>query len=186
PIVRALWLHHPDDPATAGRGDEYLWGRDILVAPVVERGAAARRLYLPRGIWYDFWTDERSEGGREIDRAVDLATLPLFARAGAIVPLDPVRQYTSERADEPTTLRIYPGADGRFLLYDDDGESFAYRQGDWMGIECRWEEARRTATLALAAGSRMRPPARDFLIEVAGAASAREVTFDGAPIAVRL
>ena len=168
PIVRALWLHHADDPLAAARGDEYLWGRDILVAPVVEKGATSRRVYLPRGAWHDFWTERRLDGGREVDRAVDLATMPLYVRAGAIVPLGPVRQYTGERVDEPTTLRIYPGADGAFLLYDDDGRSFAYERGDWMGIDCRWDDARRTLTLALADGSRMRPPARAFRVEVAG------------------
>ncbi len=74
PIMRALWLHHADDPAAVARGDEYLWGRDILVAPVVEKGATTRRVYLPRGKWFDFWTEEVVDGGREIDRAVDLAT----------------------------------------------------------------------------------------------------------------
>ncbi len=186
PIVRALWLHHRDDPSARGRGDEYLWGRDILVAPVVERGATSRRLYLPRGTWFDFWTNELASGGREMDRAVDLGTMPLYVRAGAIVPFDPVRQYTTEPADGPTTLRIYPGADGAFLLYDDDGESFAYQRGDWMGIECRWTDARRTLALALADGSRMRAPDRRFRIEVAGGSSRREVTFDGRPVSVRL
>ena len=94
PIMRAMWLHYPDDPAAVGRGDQYLWGRDMLVAPVVEKGATNRRLYLPRGAWYDFWTNARAEGGREIDRAVDLETTPLYVRAGAIVPMGPVRQYT--------------------------------------------------------------------------------------------
>ncbi len=63
PIMRALWLHYPDDPAAVARGDEYLWGRDILVAPVTEKGATSRKVYLPRGTWYDFWTEERIEGG---------------------------------------------------------------------------------------------------------------------------
>ena len=74
PIIRALWLHDPDDPVGRARGDEFLWGPNILVAPVTEKGATTRRLYLPRGRWYDFWTGESLEGGREISRAVDLAT----------------------------------------------------------------------------------------------------------------
>jgi len=186
PIVRALWLHHGDDPLAAARGDEYLWGRDILVAPVVEKGATSRRVYLPRGAWHDFWTNDRVEGGREVDRAVDLATMPLFVRAGAIVPLGPVKQYTGERVDEPTTLRIYPGADGTFLLYDDDGRSYAYERGDWMGIDCRWNDARRTLTLDLADGSRLRPPARAFRVEVSGRATTRDVSFAGRPVAVQI
>ena len=84
PIMRALWQHYPDDPAAVTRGDEYLWGRDILVAPVVEKAATERRVYLPRGAWLDFWTGERHEGGREIIRTVDLATIPLYVRAGQL------------------------------------------------------------------------------------------------------
>src|SRR5262249_11958401 len=121
PIMRALWLHDPDDSAARSRGDEYLWGPDLLVAPVTEKGATSRRLYLPRGRWYDFWSGERHEGGREIDRPVDLATVPLYIRAGAILPMGPVRQYTGEEVDGPLSLRVYPGADGRFQLYEDDG-----------------------------------------------------------------
>ena len=97
PVMRALWLHYPDDAAAVARGDQFLWGRDLLVAPVVEQGATARKVYLPRGSWYDFWNGERVEGGREISRTVDLETMPLYVRAGAIVPMGPVKQYTGRR-----------------------------------------------------------------------------------------
>ena len=129
PLQRALWLHYPEDPAAVARGDEYLWGRDMLVAPVVSKGATSRRFYLPRGVWHDYWTNERHEGGREIERAVDLETTPLYVRAGAIIPHDPVRQYTSETVREPTSFVVYPGADGKGRLYEDDGVSFDYRKG---------------------------------------------------------
>jgi alpha-glucosidase (family GH31 glycosyl hydrolase) len=155
PIMRALWLHYPDDPIAVARGDQYLWGRDVLVAPVVQQGATSRQVYLPRGVWHDFWTGERLDGGREIDRKVDLETMPLFVRAGAIVPLGPVKQYTGERVDQPTTISVYPGADGSFMLYEDDGISFNYRKGEWMGIEMGWHDSRKTLTMQLAKGSRM-------------------------------
>src|SRR5204862_7186926 len=100
PIIRALWLHYPDDAGAVARGDEYLFGRDILVAPVVEKGATSRSLYLPRGTWYDFWTREKMEGGREITRNVDLETIPLYVRAGAVIPMGPVKQYTWEKSDD--------------------------------------------------------------------------------------
>ena len=137
PIMRSLWLHHPDDPAAVARGDEYLWGRNLLVVPVTEKGATTRKAYLPRGTWYDFWTEEKLEGGREIVRPVSLATIPLFARAGGIIPMGPVKQYTDEPVRGPTTLCIYPGADGKFTLYDDDGIHVRLSKRA-TGRESRW------------------------------------------------
>jgi alpha-glucosidase/alpha-D-xyloside xylohydrolase len=158
--MRSLWLHYPNDPVAVARGDEYLWGRDILVAPVVEKGASERSLYLPKGAWYDFWTGERHGGGREITRRVDLDTIPLFVRAGAVLPMGPLKQYTAEKVGVPLDVSVYPGADGSFLLYEDDGSSFDYRKGAWMGVQMAWNDARRALTLSLAPGSRMLPPAR--------------------------
>jgi alpha-glucosidase/alpha-D-xyloside xylohydrolase len=108
-MMRALWLHYPSDSEAVKLGSEYLWGRDILVAPVVESGAKSRRVYLPAGTWFDWWTGENLEGKRWLDRSVDLATMPLFVRAGAILPLDPVRQYTAQSVADPTTIRVHPG-----------------------------------------------------------------------------
>jgi alpha-glucosidase/alpha-D-xyloside xylohydrolase len=144
PMMRALWLHYPNDPEAVKLGTEYLWGRDLLIAPVVEKGAKARRIYLPEGKWFDWWTGEKLAGKRWIERPVDLATMPIYARAGAIIPLDPVRQYTAQSVTEPTLLRIYPGADGEFTLYDDDGQSLGYLKGSdsketW--IHFKWQDA---------------------------------------------
>jgi alpha-glucosidase/alpha-D-xyloside xylohydrolase len=185
PPMRGLWLHYAGDPAAVARGDEYLWGRDLLVAPVVEKGATARRVYLPRGVWHDFWTGERLAGGTEISRPVDLETLPIYVRAGAIVPMGPVKQYTGEAVEAPLEISVYPGADGSFLLYEDDGASFGYRNGEWMGIQMAWNDARQTLGLRLAAGSKMLPPTRRSIVVKAGAASKRAV-FDGRPMEVQL
>jgi alpha-glucosidase/alpha-D-xyloside xylohydrolase len=187
PMMRALWLHHPDDPAAVARGDQFLWGRDLLVSPVVEKGATARRLYLPRGAWFDFWTEERIDGGREIERAVNLETMPLHVRAGTILPMGPVRQHVDEKVEAPLSLIVYPGADGAFLIYEDDGQTFEYRKGAWMGIDAAWRDADRRLTLRLAPGSRMLPPARrPIQVRVAGAKSARDVVFEGRSVEVRL
>jgi len=185
PIVRALWLHYPLDAAAVARGDEYLWGRDILVAPVVEKGASKRSLYLPEGRWHDFWSEDIYQGGREVSRDVDLGTTPLFVRAGAIVPLGPVRQYTTERSDEPIELTVYPGANGTFTLYDDDGRSFDYQRGDWMGIDLAWDDGGRRLSLRPAPGSR---PAADrrFRVRLSGSKSSRDIRFTGRPLEVRL
>lgn len=186
PIMRALWLHHPDDDA-AVRGDEYLWGRDILVAPVVERGATSRRVYLPRGTWFDFWTEEVLSGGQEIDRVVDLATLPLYVRAGAVVPFGPVKQYTEDPVDGPLSLVVYPGADGAFVLYEDDGRTLAYRTGEWMRVAMTWRDRERRLQVRLVPGSKRLPPAKRAIeVRVAGEKSVTRVVFEGRPLDVLL
>ncbi len=157
PVMRALWLHYPDDTAAVACGDEYLWGPNILVAPVFEQMFTPRRILLPRGLWYHFWS-ERPMERREFKGQFELATMPLYVRAGTILPLGPVKQYTSEEVDGPLTLQVYPGADGQFMVYEDDGETFAYRTGDWMGMDLRWDDGAKRLSIELAAGSRMRPP----------------------------
>jgi alpha-glucosidase/alpha-D-xyloside xylohydrolase len=186
PMMRAMWLHHPDDPAAVARSDQFFWGRDLLVAPVVEKGATRRMVYLPKGTWYDFWTNERVEGGREIERPVDLETTPIYVRAGAIVPMGPLKQYVDENVDGPLTLHVFPGADGAASVYEDDGKSFDYRKGQYMRIDARWDDAARRLRLALAPGSRMLPPgSRAIEVVVAGAKERRDVTFAGRPVEVR-
>ncbi len=184
PVMRSLWLHYPSDPAAVARGDEYLWGRDILVAPVVEKGAVDRKLYLPHGVWYDFWTNQKHAGGEEITRPVNLDTIPLYVRAGAIVPMGPVKQYTAERVDSPLDILVYPGADGAYLLYEDDGSTFNFRQGEWMGIQMTWNDARKALSMRLAAGSKMLPPAgRNLQLKMGDVA--KTVVFDGSNLEVR-
>jgi alpha-glucosidase (family GH31 glycosyl hydrolase) len=183
PVMRALWLHFPDDRHCVERGDEYMWGSSVLVAPIVEAGAQVRRVYLPRGTWFDFWSESRTDGGREIERPVDLETIPLFVRAGAILPLGPVKQHTAENPDEQFSLRIYPGSDGVFLLYEDDGTSFGHRSGEWMGIRMNWSDTRRTLSVSLAEGSRMLAPARrEMEVRLAGTGEVRRRVFEGKPV----
>jgi alpha-glucosidase (family GH31 glycosyl hydrolase) len=181
PLLRSLWLHYPDDPQAVACGDEYLLGRSMLVAPVVERGASARKVYLPRGDWFDFWTGERTEGGREIRRAVDLETIPLYVHAGSILPLGPVKQYTEERVDQPALISIYPGADASFLLYEDDGISFNYRRGEWMGLQIDWEDSSRLLRLRLAPGSKMLAPEKRHF-DIKSQETLHRLVFDGAPV----
>jgi alpha-glucosidase (family GH31 glycosyl hydrolase) len=165
------------------RGDEYLWGGNLLVAPVVEKGATTREVYLPQGAWYDFWTGERLDGGREITRAVDLETIPLYVRAGSIVPLGSVKQFVSDKVDEALSVSIYPGSDASFLLYEDDGSSFNYRHGEWMGIQMSWNDKNSALQLQVAPGSRLLPPERRVITVTLGEAT-RSVTFDRKPVEV--
>jgi alpha-glucosidase/alpha-D-xyloside xylohydrolase len=126
------------------------------------------------------------EGGREVSRKVDLETMPLYVRAGAILPMGPVKQWSGEQVDAPTELTVHPGADGAFLLYDDDGASFDYRKGEWTGIQMAWNDRVRTLSLKLAAGSKMRGPARRISAGIAGSSTRREVVFSGRSVDVNL
>jgi alpha-glucosidase (family GH31 glycosyl hydrolase) len=185
PIIRALWLHYPDDPKAVNRADGYLWGRDILVAPVTEKGATSKKVYLPKGDWYDFWTEAKVEGGREITRPVDLATLPLYVRAGAILPFGPIKQFTSEKSEEPLTFVVYPGADSSGAIYEDDGNSFNYRRGEWMKIGARWDHEQNKLSVRLLPGSRMLPPLRRKMeVRVVPEKGTHTFDFGGHPITV--
>jgi alpha-glucosidase/alpha-D-xyloside xylohydrolase len=179
PPMRALWLHYPTDPEAVKRGDEYLWGRDLLVAPVTAKGASERKLYLPEGDWYDFWTNEKQTGKREVTRKVDLATLPLYVRAGAILPLDPVRQYTSQPTDEPTTIRVYPGRDGAFRLYEDDGKSLDYTKGKYTWTRMTWDDKARRLTIEPDGEGGFAVGARTFVVEIVGGGKQETVKYAG-------
>jgi alpha-glucosidase (family GH31 glycosyl hydrolase) len=164
-----------------------LYGGDILVAPVVEKGAAMRSLYLPRGTWYDFWTKQRLEGGREIARKVDLETIPLYVRAGAVIPMGPVKQYTAENVAGPLALWVHPGEDGAFSLYEDDGKSFDYRKGEFTRVNFVWNDRKRQLSAHLAGGSKMLASStRNFVVRVAGESVAREFVFQGRPVEIKL
>ncbi len=164
--------------------DEYLWGRSLLVAPVVEKGATTRQVYLPRGVWIDFWTGERLDGGREISRPVDLETSSaLRARGIDSAAWSGEAVYLAEKVEGSLSVSVYPGADASFLLYEDDGTSFNYRKGEWMGIQMTWNDNGRTLNLQLAAGSRMlRPVPRVMTVKLGE--TTRSVTFEGKPAEV--
>jgi alpha-glucosidase/alpha-D-xyloside xylohydrolase len=186
PLIRALWLYYSDDPVAAQTGDEYLWGRDMLVAPITERGATSKRIYLPHGTWYDFWTGERQEGGRTLERKVDLATTPLYVRGGAILPLGPLKQYFDQPVNQPLTLRIYPGADSDAVLYEDDETTFNYEHGEFTRVGMHWNEGRRTLSLSLKPGSKMLTSSvHEIEVELANGGGKKQIDFNGKPLTVR-
>ena len=183
PIIRAMWLHAPGDAAAVNRGDQYMWGPDMLVAPVVEKGATTRTLYLPSGPWIDFWTEQPVSGGREITRPVDLATMPLYVRGGAIIPMGPVKQYTAEPSSEPVTLVVYPGANGASSLYEDDGATLNYRKNAGTSrATFRWSDATRQLTVG---GGDARVP-RTFVARLAGRDVTKTLRVAGRPVTVTL
>lgn len=152
-LMRGLVMDFPDDPQARDVATEYLFGPAFLVAPVYEPGARRRELYLPAGAdWYDFYTGEQHAGGQAIAAAAPLTRLPLFVRAGAIVPSGPAIQHTGESLNAPLTLNVYTGADGTFDIYEDDGTSYDYERGEWSRIPLRWDEVRGELTIGARVG----------------------------------
>lgn len=161
PLMRPLVLNYPEDPRTWGLGHQFLWGDDLLVAPVTREGATAWPVYLPAGRWYDFWTGARHEGPAGVTLPAPLDRLPLLVRAGAILPLGPVVQHTGERPLDEVTLLIYPEGASRFELYEDDGRSRDYLRGRSARtlFECVAEPDRVTVRIGDAEGDRSVVPA---------------------------
>lgn len=174
PMIRSMWLMYPNDKEAVLIDDAYLWGDHMLVAPIYEQGATDRNVYLPAGNWWNFWTSERLQGGERITAKAALDSMPLFIRAGAIMPIGPVKQYTGENSNASTVLRIYPGASGHFQWYEDAGDGFEYERGDYMRLECSWDEDSRTLTLSRDPKGRF-GPGRRIEIEIAGTTTKRAV-----------
>jgi hypothetical protein len=182
PLMRALWLHFPDDKQARGQSQEYLWGRNMLIAPVYEKGATSRDVYLPAGAWYDLWNNSRHNGGTTVTRKLDLATMPIYVRAGSIIPFDPVRQYMAQPVTEPTTLKVYSGSSGEYTMYEDDGNSQNYMQNKGTWTKLSWDDGAKKLTISAA------PPAgvtnestasRGFKVEMLPAGIVRTVSYNG-------
>jgi alpha-D-xyloside xylohydrolase len=141
PYMRALFMDFPDDPNVAALGDEYMFGPAFLVAPVTEQGATHRQVYLPAGAdWYNYWTNERLHGGQWLTVAAPIDIIPLFVRAGSIVPTgEPVE--STHQVQKLKQIRVYPGTDADFALYQDDGKTYDYEHGDFKLTQIHWDEA---------------------------------------------
>ncbi len=143
PYMRALWMDFPHDPNIANISDEYMFGPAFLVAPVTVQGATSREVYLPSGCdWYNFWTNERLHGGQTIKVNAPIEIIPIFVRAGSIVPLGSAILNTSQ-PQKVASLRVYPGADADFDLYADDGETYQYETGKCTITHLHWDEKSR-------------------------------------------
>ena len=141
PFLRALPLDFPNDPNVADLRDEYMFGPAFLVAPVTEQGATSRKVYLPAGTdWYNYWTNERVHGGQTIEVAAPIDTIPLFVRAGSIIPLAAQVESTHQK-QAIEKIRVYPGADAGFTLFSDDGTTYAYEKGAGAITHLHWDNA---------------------------------------------
>jgi alpha-D-xyloside xylohydrolase len=153
-MMRPLVMDFPGDVAARKITDEYLFGPALLVAPVTEYKARRRSVYLPASTtWYDFWTGVAADGGQTVDAPAPFDSLPVYVRAGSIIPVGPELQYTGEKPADPITLFVYAGADGEFTLYEDDGVSYGYERGKFARIPIRWDDAAKTLTIGKREGS---------------------------------
>ncbi len=151
--MRALAMDFRSDPSALNVGDQFMFGPALLVNPITEPGVDTRRMYLPKTTWYDFWTGHKIEGGTTITTAAPLDRIPLFVRAGSIIPMGPDVQYAAEKPADPIELRVYRGADGSFTLYEDENDGYNYEKGVSATIPISWNEALRTLTIGERHGS---------------------------------
>ena len=196
-IMRALVMDFPQDVQARESRDEFLFGPAFLVCPVTQQGATSRSVYLPSGsTWTDFWSGKTYPGGRTITAPAPIETLPLYVRAGSIVPMGPFLQYASEKPADPIELRIYRGANGTFTLYEDEGDNYGYEKGLCATIPISWNEKAGVLTLGERKGTfpgmlRKRTfrvvwvsPGKGTGLEISGVAD-RVVSYVGKVISIR-
>jgi alpha-glucosidase len=164
PIMRPLLLEYPDDPTAVDTNDEYLFGRDLLVAPITKDDELKRTVYLPKGAWYDYWTERRYAGpvNVEVDAAID--RIPLFVRGGAIIPSQQSMQYTDQAPIDPLTLDVYPDGTSTRPYYDDDGISYDFKKGVYLLQRITATEALHGVSVDVSARQGYFTPARRSVI----------------------
>jgi alpha-D-xyloside xylohydrolase len=154
-ILRPMVMDFPSDTTARDLADQYLFGPAFLVAPVTTYQARTRSVYLPStpGGWYLFWTGAAAGGGGTVSAPAPYDAMPVYVRAGSILPLGPDLQYTDEKPPDPISLYVYGGADGSFVLYEDDGTTNAYETGAYSEIRLEWTDATKTVTIGARTGS---------------------------------
>ncbi len=177
PVIRPVFMAEPDNPSIRSIDDSYLVGDGLLVAPVLEAGAVRRSVYLPAGHWFDYWTNELFTGGQTIEVAAPLERLPLFVKAGIVLPTCAEHPYIQEQGIDNLTYRVYPG-NFETIQYEDRGEGFEYLDGDyrWVYVTCEWEEGQLTINRRIA--GRYAPLYKVIKLEIVG--------FEEEPIEVRV
>ena len=151
-IMRHLVFDYPNDTNVFGIKDQFMFGPALLVNPVTAAGATSRSIYLPAGTWYDFWTGSTVSGGASMMVNAPLSTIPVFVKAGSIVPMGPNIQYATQSID-PLEIRIYKGQDGSFTLYEDEGDTYNYESGKYSLVPFTWSEATHQLTIGARTGS---------------------------------
>ena len=154
-IMRPFVFDFPEDQEALKQVASYMFGKSLLVSPVTEGGVSEWKVYLPENEsgWYDWWTGEKLNGGQYIQAKVDLSTIPVYVKAGSIIPTGPQKQFVAEKSDEPVVINIYPGDDASFTLYEDEGINYNYEKGAYSNIEMDWDDDSRTLTIDKREGS---------------------------------
>jgi len=152
-LMRPLVMDFRDDARAENIGDQFMFGTAFLVSPVTEPQAATRSVYLPRARWYDFWSGSSTDGGRLLDAAAPLDRMPIYVRAGSIVPIGPDEEWSDQKPADPIELRIYPGADADFILYEDENDTYNYERGVYSTIPIHWDDAKQALTIGERKGS---------------------------------
>ena len=150
--MRALAMDFRTDPRAANIGDQFMFGPVLLVNPVTEPSAATRRMYLPEGKWYDFWSGAQADGGHEIEAPAHMERIPLYVRAGSILPIGPDEEWSTQKPADPIELRVYSGANGDFTLYEDENDNYDYQQGLYATIPLHWDDLQHTLTIGTRKG----------------------------------
>jgi alpha-glucosidase len=178
PLFRPLMLNYQDDPNTYNLDDQFMIGDDLLVAPITRPDVTSRLVYLPKGIWYDYWTNKKHTGGAMIRAEAPLETVPMFVRGGAIIPMGPQMKYVGEKPVDPITFTIYPDENGAAstTLYEDDGISPAYQKGVFRRTSVKVKRAAGKYVVAIAAQGKHNPGVRNFSFVIKSSATARAVT----------
>jgi len=146
--MRPLVMDFRNDSRAQDIGDQFMYGPAFLVNPVTEPSSTTRLVYLPNTTWYDFWSGSTIEGGRMINANTPLDRLPVYVRAGSIVPLGPDEEWSTQKPADPIELRVYPGASGDFAIYEDENDGYDYEKGVHATIPLHWDDAAHTLTIA--------------------------------------
>ncbi|GHT40063.1 hypothetical protein FACS189437_05100 [Bacteroidia bacterium] len=209
-MMRALVMDFKDDKEIWNINDQYMFGKSLLVCPVVnslytqETGSGrnvtrttdysavkSRTVYLPKGAyWYDFWTNEKLTGGKTIERESPIDIIPLYVKAGAIIPFGPEVQYSGEKKWDDLEIRVYKGSNGAFVLYEDEFDNYNYEQGKYTGIRFEWKDSSRTLTISDRKGDYngmlQQRNFRIVLVEPDKVNQPQSVAYDGRMISVKL
>jgi alpha-D-xyloside xylohydrolase len=145
--MRPLVMDFRGDVRAENIGDQFMYGPAFLVNPVTEPAASTRPLYLPKARWYDFWSGTSSEGGQVVDGPAPLERMPLYIRAGSIVPMGPDLEWSTQKPADPLEVRVYRGADGDFTLYEDENDTYNYEKGVYSTISFHWDDGKQSLTI---------------------------------------